>query len=329
MRILVSGIASDIGFNCGRILRGMTDVKWLGGIDIHGDHAGPCLFDTCDIAPRASEPEYLPWLSQYLTNRAIDVFLPTSEAEIARISNVGSSMQSAAKILIASRKVVETSLDKDRCLNVLADCGIPVPAHGIVGEVEPALWPVIVKPRSGQGSKGLSIFHNQFDYAQSAAKGYVWQQMLLPEDEEYTCPVYRTPAAGMRILILRRTLQGGLTGRGTVVDSPEIYAYVEAIANALDLYGAMNVQLRRTNDGPRLFEINPRLSSTVMFRHLMGFQDLYWSIMELAGHVVADYRPVDDGTRFYRGSQEYLIASPTGMAEVDRKRVGPDGRDEH
>jgi len=45
----------------------------------------------------------------------------------------------------------------------------------------------------------------------------------------------------------------------------------------------MNVQLRLTDVGPRVFEINPRFSSTVLMRHRMGFTDVLWMLDELEG----------------------------------------------
>ncbi|MBK8119730.1 MAG: ATP-grasp domain-containing protein [Sulfuritalea sp.] len=60
------------------------------------------------------------------------------------------------------------------------------------------------------------------------------------------------------------------------------------IAEALDLFGAINIQLRMTPAGPRIFEINPRLSSTVLMRHLAGYTDVLWMLEEAAGR---DFQP--------------------------------------
>jgi carbamoyl-phosphate synthase large subunit len=59
------------------------------------------------------------------------------------------------------------------------------------------------------------------------------------------------------------------------------------IAEGLDLRGSMNVQLRLTDEGPRVFEINPRFSSTVLMRHRMGFSDVLWAIEEAEGKVIS------------------------------------------
>lgn len=57
----------------------------------------------------------------------------------------------------------------------------------------------------------------------------------------------------------------------------------EVIAQGLDLCGSMNIQLRLTENGPRVFEINPRFSSTVLMRHRMGYTDVLWAIDEAEG----------------------------------------------
>jgi carbamoyl-phosphate synthase large subunit len=48
----------------------------------------------------------------------------------------------------------------------------------------------------------------------------------------------------------------------------------------------MNIQLRLTDQGPRVFEINPRFSSTVLMRHRIGFSDLLWALSEAEGLAV-------------------------------------------
>ena len=308
MRVLVSGIASDIGFNCGRILQETEGVDLVFGVDLHNDHAGSCVFDSCGVAPPAAAAEYEDWLTDFLLRHKINVFLPTSEAEISRLSSGSFNLPSSVKMLKVSAEVANIALDKERCLSFVEQQGIAVPKHGVVGQTSPSVWPVIVKPRSGQGSKGISIAETAVDFDRVAGDGYIWQELLLPAEEEYTCAVYRSPAAGTRALILRRTLRGGLTDRGEVVADSEIESYVRSIADALAVNGAINIQLRMTSVGPRLFEINPRLSSTVMFRHRLGFKDLQWWLAEQTGeHVAGDFVPPQAGIRFYRGSSEYII----------------------
>lgn len=307
MNVLVSGVAGDIGFGAGRILR---DWEWPGllyGIDIHSDHAGLFYFDQCAVAPRASSSEYIEWISSYIKAHEIEIFLPTSEAEIHRFTHERINKVGDAKVLIANTLSVVKSLDKFECLSFLSEHGIAVPENGIVGANSPSSYPVIIKPRSGQGSKGIARIDSFGDFSKVSIVDTIWQDYLLPDDEEYTCPVYRSGSVGTRILVLKRKLQGGLTGSGEVIKNNEILKYVCAIAKTLELEGAMNVQLRLTASGPLLFEINPRLSSTLVFRDKLGFCDLRWWLSDNLGIPISAYEAPKAGTRFYRGAQEYIF----------------------
>lgn len=317
MNVLISGVAGDIGFGAGRILR---DWGWSGrlyGIDIHSEHPGIFVFDQNAVAPRATDEAYLGWLAHHIESLNIGLFIPTSEAEIAVLSQQGLREIAGARILITNRQAITHSLDKRACMSFLSERGLRVPENGIVGATEPPTYPVIVKPRAGQGSKQIQRIDDAQSFSERAIHGQIWQEYLSPDDQEYTCPVYHSAARGTQILVLRRTLSGGLTGRGEVVTEPSIENYVAKIARHLELDGAINVQLRLTADGPCLFEINPRLSSTLVFRDKMGFCDLRWWIQDTVGveHTppLLSYRPPASGTRFYRGAQEYITCTPPAL----------------
>lgn len=310
MNVLISGIASDIGFGTGRILR---DWGWKGqlyGIDIQSEHPGEFVFDQHTVAPRATDETYLSWLARHIERNNIGLFIPTSESEIAVLSENDLKEIAGARILIANHQAITRSLDKFSCMSFLAECGLRVPENGIVGVTLPSNYPVIVKPRSGQGSKQIQRIDDAQTFSELAFPGQIWQEYLAPDDQEYTCPIYHAANRGTQVLVLRRTLSGGLTGRGEVVAAPLIEHYVADIARQLELNGAINVQLRLTSNGPCLFEINPRLSSTLVFRDKLGFCDLRWWIQDTVGAEytppIHPYRPPKSGTRFYRGAQEYI-----------------------
>lgn len=319
MNVLISGIAGDIGFGAGRILR---DWGWKGrlyGIDIHSEHSGEFVFDQHAVAPRATDKAYLSWLTLHIERHNIGLFVPTSEAEISLLSKHGLLKIADARILIANRHAVDRSLDKRACMIFLSRRGLRVPENGIVGVTTPSAYPVIVKPRAGQGSKQIQRIDDAQTFSQRAIPKQIWQEYLAPDNQEYTCAVYHSDVRGTQILMLRRTLSGGLTARGEVITDSRIENYVAAIARHLELDGAINVQLRLTADGPCLFEINPRLSSTLVFRDKMGFCDLRWWIQDTVGaeHTppLPAYSPPVPGTRFFRGAQEYITCVPPAIHE--------------
>ena len=95
-------------------------------------------------------------------------------------------------------------------------------------------------------------------------------------------------------------MKGGLTGSGIVEVIPEIEQLLNAVAMYLDLQGCINVQLRMRAGVPYVFEINPRFSSTVRFRHKLGFSDVIWSIQDRSRNIVDRYQAPVAGRRFYK-----------------------------
>ena len=83
-------------------------------------------------------------------------------------------------------------------------------------------------------------------------------------------------------------------------------ALLEKLAVKLNLVGSINVQLRITDNSPKVFEINPRFSSTVLYRHLFGFEDLIWSIEDRLGLELSDNRQNVTGRKIYKGYEEYI-----------------------
>ena len=55
-----------------------------------------------------------------------------------------------------------------------------------------------------------------------------------------------------------------------------------------------------------VFEINPRFSSTVLFRHMMGYEDVIWSIQDKLGLELDSYRINQSINKFYKGFSEYV-----------------------
>ena len=123
---------------------------------------------------------------------------------------------------------------------------------------------------------------------------------------EFTCGLYRSASGTVRAIILKRELIGGFSGYGEVIENPQIEALLIELAEKLELRGSINVQLRISNGKPVVFEINPRFSSTVLFRHMLGFQDLVWAVEERLGLSLSPYQGVQSGCKFYKGFQEYI-----------------------
>jgi len=287
--VLITAIAGDIAQGVATILR-ETFPKWrLIGTDIHARHGGNLFVDQLLQAPRADDPGYDEWLGELIERESIDICIPMSEAELLHLSESGKVEFAGAKLIMANQKAIEVGSDKLATAAYLGSIGCEKPWTIPVEEFDKSTpLPCIFKPRRSAGSKAIFVCKtsSEVEFYRGIYPPSVLQELLLPADREVTCAIYRSRDGKTAVLQLLRSLVGGFTGWAQVIDEPAITAQCTKLAEALDLTGSINAQLRLTEQGPRIFEINPRFSSTIFMRHRMGFQDVVWSLQEALGEQV-------------------------------------------
>lgn len=315
MRVLVTAISGDIGHGVGKILRNAGITSVLVGCDVHNEHPGELFFDKCEIVARADSETYLDGLLQIARRHKVDLIVPTSEPEMRFfLERKIFSAIDGIPLVLPNDAALTIGFDKLATADFLKKHGMPYPWSQPVSDGLPRNFPCIVKERFGAGSKNVVLVEEDFAefYLRSRPKD-IWQEYLQPANEEYTCGLYRTLNGETRTITFKRKLSGGITVYGKVVrDKPEIDALLVRLAEAMDLHGSINAQLMLTSRGPFIFEINPRFSSTVVFRHLLGFQDVIWSVNERLGDPIPAYFAPANGVAFYRGTNEIIIPSVDG-----------------
>lgn len=304
-RVLVTGASGDIGDAVGRILTEMD------GIEAEGAEAGDpwpglLVYQTVHRLPLAGAPDYVEALVGLVQSVGADVVLPLTEPEMAVLAQ---AQGAGLPLLWLGPQTISTFLDKWSTATWLESKGLPAPRTVPLAQAGPADLPLVVKPRIGSGGRGVRIVTDAWELeglqGSEAAGGLIAQEHLLPDDGEITCAVVRVGGEA-RTLQLLRMLSGGLTSKATVVAYPEVDLMLARIAELLDLEGCLNVQLRMTADGPRIFEINPRLSSTVRMRDPMGFRDLRWWLTGDDDGMLARFT-VPVGTRLFRRADEAVV----------------------
>jgi carbamoyl-phosphate synthase large subunit len=310
MRILVTAVGGDIGYGVGKILRKSGIAEFTVGCDIHREHPGDLYFNECEIVPMASSSEYLGALVRIARAHRIDLIVPASEPELRLLHEKGLLTEiDGISVLMPNEKSMDVGFDKLRTANFLRANGLPYPWTISVTDGPPLFLPCVYKGRFDAGSRGIEIITdlNQTSLASLPSDG-IWQELLEPPEEEYTCGLYRSSFGEVRYIIFKRKLVAGSTKFGVVCRrQPQIETLLSSLAHHLELIGSINVQLRLTECGPIIFEINPRFSSTLVFRHLLGFEDVIWSIMERFGKPLAPYVPPNEGVSFFKGTDELIL----------------------
>lgn len=305
---LITGIGGDIAQGISRIIRAYDQSSILIGTDISERHAGSLFVNHFKVIPSAVETDsYLGNLQSLVAEFGINYLIPTSESEIETISNNMERFKDI-HVIYPGAKVVETCVDKYITNKFLSSIGLPVPWTTTAQENVPVDFPCIFKGRKGAGSKVLFMVESA-DEALFLVKRYpggIFQELLLPHDNEITCGVFRSKNNKIAVLQFQRVLNEGTTSWAKTVYHQDIEDMCKFVAEKLELEGSMNVQLRLTDDGPRIFEINPRFSSTVYMRHLIGFDDVVWSIRDAKG-LGFDFSNISPGIECVRTQKSELL----------------------
>lgn len=309
--VFITAIGGDVAQGVARVIREARPDWRIVGSDIGDRHAGGHFVDRLLLAPAANDPAYPNWLADRLAEERAHFCIPMNEAEIARLVTLPSTFPSSTRLVTAGAGAVTVAGDKVQTARFLSNIGLPAPwvAEGIEDIPTDGL-PCICKPRSGAGSRSVYVC-TTLDEARFLAErhpGAMFQELLLPDDAEVTVAVFRDANGHTALLQMQRRLFGGATGWAEVIDDPAVTKQCHSIAEALDLRGALNVQLRRTAHGPRVFEINARFSSSALMRHRLGFSDVIWTLDDLDGLPVVMTAPAP-GQRVAR-IQDAVILPP-------------------
>ncbi len=302
MNILVSAIGGDVAQSVARCVRDLFPRATIFGSDLEDQNSGTLFVDQMLKISRADSQDYISHLLALLSENKIDIFLPINEMELINISK-HLELFDPNMLVFPGKLVIEKCIDKLETNLLLQEQKLPFPWTIDAERELPTIFPCYFKGRTGSGSR------NQFkvtdgEMAQFLAKRYtngIFQEFLSDENPEITCGVYRAQNNDVHVIQLKRKLTGGSTSWAEVVDNRDITMLCEKLAHALGLRGSMNVQLRLTPHGPMVFEINPRFSSTVYLRHMLGFQDVKWAIDEKQNKKISYFSPCT-GTKGLRVS---------------------------
>ena len=306
--IVVTGCGGDIGQSIGKILKESPLFEKVIGADVTDEHAGKFIFDEMIKLPLCSSLDYIESLEKLIQQFNIDLVLPISEPELRMLTEqeIESDFLST-KLICANLKSRHVGFDKLMTSDFLKQSNLPFPETFVISTKSPAQLPLILKSRKGSGSKSVFILNDidEFGFYQKKYPDFIAQELIAGDPDEYTCGLFRSKKNEIRSVIYKRKLVDSYSGYGEVVENNSISELLHSIATNLDLRGSINVQLKLSEKGPCVFEINPRFSSTVKFRHMMGFKDLIWSVEDAVGQPLSNFTSPQVGTKFYKGFYEY------------------------
>ncbi|MEP7292903.1 MAG: ATP-grasp domain-containing protein, partial [Chloroflexota bacterium] len=182
-------------------------------------------------------------------------------------------------------------------------------------------FPLVVKPRRGARSVGVSVVSNRRELAVALENGQnvIIQEHVGTPHEEYTAGVLCFDGHCQASIVMRRDLRDGNTYRAYVEPYPELNRIVRLLAEQLKPYGPANFQFRIDAEGRiKVFEINARFSGTTPLRAQAGFNEVEFALRYILLHEPVP-QPEITPMIILRHWQETIIR----QSDVDRIRALP------
>ena len=159
--VLLTGINSSPALNVIRYLKRQDryEVKII-GCDITEYTAGRMLTDQFYKIPKHDAQNLLPALLDICHREKVDIIIPIFEPEMLIISE-NRELFAGIKIVLPAKETVRLCLDKDKTLRFFADNYIPTCKVYEKDEVGTGAFPLFIKPRVGDSSRGTMVIRDR------------------------------------------------------------------------------------------------------------------------------------------------------------------------
>jgi len=316
---MVTGVGAIIGQGIVKSLRQSGRAVRVVGIDRNAHSMGPHLCNVFFAKPvcEESSPAYLAFWQDLLVRESVDLVLPGLEVDLFFLNAQRQSLSATGATLGLNRaELIELARDKWLLGLELPKAGLaPIPTilsrnwHECVDAL--GMPPFLMKPRQGNGSRGIVRLDDETDFqywANKSAGNFMIQKIIGHDDEEFTVGAFGFgDGKSLSPIVFRRRLSpAGNTQYAEVVADTAI----EHATRMLDIFfkpiGPTNYQFRKENGIPYLLEINPRLSSSTSLRAGFGYNEAEMAIDFYLDGIKPEMPKVIHG-RGWRYSEDFIL----------------------
>lgn len=205
----------------------------------------------------------------------IDTLVPGVDEELVQLCL--SRKEGMPHLLLPSVDFVEMMLDKFRCATALKEKGLNAPNTLSISRAAEIGFPLIVKPKTGRGSRGVCTLRSQAEIDayhvlyRTNSEDIIAQE--LKNGVEYTVLVAADRKGLLKAVIPVKVGQKkGITIRAETEVNKAVIEYSKLFHEVFMPTGIYNIQCILTSEGEIYpFEINPRVSTTFCLGIAAGF----------------------------------------------------------
>jgi carbamoyl-phosphate synthase large subunit len=248
--------------------------------------------------PLVNDSIFTDCISEIIQKNRIEYYIPLIDEEIVTAHTIACRFDNL-KVIAPVPDFVNLCRNKHILMNCLAENNISTVRTESADRFKFKIgYPLFLKPICGRGSRGSMKIEDRkqyqayFAFSPTPKKDILIQEYL--DGEEYSVSVLVNRRNKLLAIVPKRILlKKGITIHACTVKHSGINRVCEAIVNTLNPAGPFNVQLKTTPKGIKIFEINPRFSTTSILSCAAGLNEFT---------VCMDYfdKPFITGTFHYR-----------------------------
>ncbi len=231
-------------------------------------------------APAVIHELYEFFIENLIKKFNIDIYIPLIDEEIKKAHKV-KKLFPDLMLIVPSNKFSELCLNKEKLMQKLSVLHISQITTKLGNQLtDKEDFPVFVKPIYGRGSRGIRIL-NSFEEFQAylLLDGYKSDQVIIQEyikGTEYTVGVVTNNMNQVLSISSKKVIsKKGITIQAVTQNNKLIEDVVLKINQKLKPCGPYNVQLFiDKNNNIRIFEINPRFSTTSIMSYEGGVNEI-------------------------------------------------------
>ena len=249
--ILVSGASTIIGYGILKSLKKAYPKYRLIGISVNEDSAAQAFCDIYIKAPPTKDENYISWLVNLIQEYNVSLAVPGIELDVFTWSKRCKDIeQSGVKLLLNNPELIRLCSDKWLFYEYLVASESPyaIPTALEFDETN-HVFPLLLKPRRGSGSRGIVIVENAEEleqYIRDHRGSMLIQPIVGSKENEYTTSGFFSFDSQLHAHVtLKRKLSGfGFTEYAEVVEMEGIEHAVQELGNIFRPIGPTNFQFR-------------------------------------------------------------------------------------
>ena len=248
-----------------KTLKSVPDVRVV-AVDSSPLSCGFYFADKHYVLPVVGSPDFLSAMLQICQQESVDVLFPDLDEELPILAEAKGQFEAIGTyVLTSSPQTIRTCCDKYCTYQFLRGQGLPTPDTYLPPNFtykSGDQFPLIVKPRSGRGSK--NVFRvtqsRELEFFVNYVENPIIQEFV--DGMEYTIDTLSDLQGNFLYCSIRERLatNSGISIKGRIVSDHRIHEYAKQIVERLRIIGPGCLQCIENSKGEiKFIEINPRM----------------------------------------------------------------------